>query len=171
MLDKHHQLVYIHISQKRFQKAGIMATVSAKITVSAKAVDVKRSWFVVDAGGKTLGRLASRIASVLKGKTKPIYTRHVDTGDFVIVVNADKIHLTGKKLDQKTYYSHSGYPGGLKSVTAGKLMKTKPERVLKMAVQGMLPKTELGKQMLSKLKVYAGDKHPHAAQQPVEMKF
>jgi large subunit ribosomal protein L13 len=132
-------------------------------TVSAKAEDVKRSWFVVDANGKTLGRLASRIASVLKGKTKPIYTTHVDTGDFVIVVNADKIHLTGKKLDQKTYYSHSGYPGGLKSITAGKLMKTKPERVL--------PKTRLGKQMLSKLKVYAGDKHPHAAQQPAEMKF
>ena len=140
-------------------------------TYSAKAADIKRSWFIVDASGKTLGRLASQVASVLKGKTKPIYTTHVDTGDFVIIVNADRIHLTGRKLDQKTYYRHSGYPGGLKSITAGRLMKTKPEEVLKMAVQGMLPKTQLGKSMLSKLKVYAGDKHPHEAQQPVEMKF
>jgi large subunit ribosomal protein L13 len=140
-------------------------------TYSAKAVDVKRSWFVVDANGKTLGRLASRVASVLKGKTKPIYTTHVDTGDFVIVVNAEKVHLTGRKLEQKTYYRHSGYPGGLKSVTAGKLMSTKPEQVIKIAVQGMLPKTQLGKAMLSKLKIYSGEKHPHAAQQPEEMKF
>ncbi len=139
-------------------------------TYSAKSQDVKRSWYVVDANGKTLGRLASAVASVLKGKTKPIYTTHVDTGDFVIVVNADKVHLTGRKLDQKVYYSHSGYPGGLKSVTAGKLIKTKPEKVVKMAVEGMLPKTRLGKQMLSKLKVYAGEQHPHAAQQPQEMK-
>ena len=139
-------------------------------TYSAKQEDIKRSWHVVDANGKTLGRLASAVASVLKGKTKPIYTTHVDTGDFVIVVNAGKIHLTGKKLDNKTYYSHSGYPGGLKTITAGKLMKTNPEEVIKMAVEGMLPKTRLGKQMLSKLKVYAGDQHPHAAQQPSEMK-
>ncbi len=140
-------------------------------TFSAKKEDVKRSWHVVDANGKTLGRLATVVASVLKGKTKPIYTTHVDTGDFVIVVNADKIHLTGKKLDQKVYYKHSGYPGGLKSITAGKLLKTKPEDVLKKAVEGMLPKNQLGKQMLSKLKVYAGEKHPHSAQQPVEMKI
>ena len=140
-------------------------------TYSAKAADVKRNWFIVDASGKTLGRLASQVASVLKGKTKPIYTTHVDTGDFVIIVNAGKIHLTGRKLDQKVYYKHSGYPGGLKSVTAGTLMRTRPERVIKMAVQGMLPKTQLGKSMLSKLKVYAGDKHPHAAQKPVEMKL
>ncbi len=140
-------------------------------TYSAKAADIKRNWFIVDASGQTLGRLASRVAAVLKGKTKPIYTTHVDTGDFVIVVNADKINLTGRKLEQKTYYRHSGYPGGFKSVTAGKLMKTKPERVLKMAVQGMLPKSQLGKSMLSKLKVYAGDKHPHAAQMPTEMKL
>jgi large subunit ribosomal protein L13 len=139
-------------------------------TYSAKQEDIKRNWHVVDANGKTLGRLATAVASVLKGKTKPIYTTHVDTGDFVIVVNADKVHLTGKKLDKKTYYSHSGYPGGLKSVTAGKLMKTNPEEVIKMAVEGMLPKTRLGKQMLTKLKVYAGEQHPHAAQQPVEMK-
>lgn len=139
-------------------------------TFSAKEQDIKRSWHIVDANGKTLGRLATAVATVLKGKNKPIYTRHVDTGDFVIVVNADKVHMTGKKLDQKVYYSHSGYPGGLKSVTAGTLMKSKPEEVVKMAVEGMLPKTRLGKQMLSKLKVYAGDKHPHAAQQPAEMK-
>lgn len=138
-------------------------------TYSAKQDDIVRKWFVVDANGKTLGRLAAVVASVLKGKTKPIYTTHVDTGDFVIVVNADKVHLTGKKLDQKVYYSHSGFPGGLKSVTAGKLMRTRPEDVVKKAVEGMLPKTRLGKQMLSKLKVYAGDKHPHAAQQPTEM--
>ncbi len=139
-------------------------------TYSAKQEDIKRGWHVVDANGKTLGRLASAVASVLKGKTKPIYTTHVDTGDFVIVVNADKIHLTGRKLDNKTYYSHSGFPGGLKQITAGKLMKTHPEEVIKMAIEGMLPKTRLGKQMLSKLKVYAGEKHPHAAQQPTEMK-
>ena len=139
-------------------------------TYSAKKEDVVRKWFIVDANGKTLGRLASTVATVLKGKTKPIYTTHVDTGDFVIIVNADKVHLTGKKLEQKVYYRHSGYPGGLKSVTAGKLMKTRPESVIEMAVEGMLPKTQLGKQMLTKLKVYAGEKHPHAAQQPVEMK-
>jgi large subunit ribosomal protein L13 len=140
-------------------------------TYSAKKEEIQRSWHVVDANGKTLGRLASVVASVLKGKTKPVFTKHVDTGDFVIVVNAEKIHLTGKKLDQKTYYGHSGYPGGLKSITAGKLLKSKPEDVLKKAVEGMLPKTRLGKQMLSKLKVYAGEKHPHSAQQPVEMKL
>jgi large subunit ribosomal protein L13 len=140
-------------------------------TYSAKKEDIVRKWFIVDANGKTLGRLASTVASVLKGKTKPIYTTHVDTGDFVIIVNADKVHLTGKKLEQKVYYRHSGYPGGLKSVTAGKLMKTRPENVIKMAVEGMLPKTQLGKQMLTKLKVYAGEKHPHSAQQPAEMKL
>jgi large subunit ribosomal protein L13 len=140
-------------------------------TYSAKKEEIQRSWHVVDANGKTLGRLASVVASVLKGKTKPVYTKHVDTGDFVIVVNADKVHLTGRKLDQKMYYSHSGYPGGFKSITAGKLLKTKPEDVIKKAVQGMLPKTRLGEQMLSKLKVYAGEKHPHSAQQPVEMKL
>jgi large subunit ribosomal protein L13 len=140
-------------------------------TYSAKKEDIIRKWFIVDASGKTLGRLASTIATVLKGKTKPIYTTHVDTGDFVIVVNAGKVHLTGKKLEQKVYYRHSGYPGGLKSVTAGKLMKTRPENVIKMAVEGMLPKTQLGKQMLTKLKVYAGENHPHSAQQPAEMKL
>jgi len=140
-------------------------------TYSAKKEDIKRSWHVVDANGKTLGRLASVVAAVLKGKTKPVYTTHVDTGDFVIIINAGKVHLTGRKLDQKTYYRHSGYPGGLKSITAGKLLKSKPEDVLKKAIEGMLPKNQLGKQMLSKLKIYAGENHPHRAQQPVEMKL
>lgn len=140
-------------------------------TYSAKQQDIKRTWHIVDAKGKTLGRLATAVASVLKGKNKPIYTTHVDTGDFVIVVNADKVHLTGKKPDQKVYYRHSGYPGGLKSVTAGALMRSKPEKVVKMAVEGMLPKTRLGKQMLTKLKIYAGERHPHEAQQPAEMKI
>jgi len=156
--------IFAFLKNTYTNKAGVMAT------YSAKKEDIARKWFVVDANGKTLGRLATAVASVLKGKTKPIYTTHVDTGDFVIIVNAGKVHLTGKKLDQKTYYSHSGYPGGFKSVTAGKLMKTKPEEVIKMAVEGMLPKTRLGKQMLSKLKIYAGEVHPHNAQQPVEMK-
>ncbi len=140
-------------------------------TYSAKKEDIVRKWFVVDAKGKTLGRLATVIASVLKGKTKPIYTKHVDTGDFVIVVNADKVHLTGRKLDQKMYYHHSGYPGGLKSINAGTLLKTKPEDVITKAVEGMLPKTQLGKQMMTKLKVYAGETHPHDAQQPAAMKI
>ncbi len=138
-------------------------------TYSAKKEDVKRAWHVIDANGKTLGRLATVAASVLKGKTKPIYTTHVDTGDFVIVVNADKVHLTGRKRDQKIYYHHSGFPGGLKSVSAGKLMQINPEEVIKKAIGGMLPKTRLGKQMLSKLKVYSGEKHPHSAQQPLEL--
>ena len=135
-------------------------------TVSAKAEDVKRSWFVVDANGKTLGRLASRIASVLKGKTKPIYTTHVDTGDFVIVVNAEKIAFTGTKLAQKMYRHHTRFPGGLRSIEAGKLKAAHPERVIEAAVRGMLPKTKLGRKMFKKLKVYAGPAHPHTAQSP-----
>ena len=139
-------------------------------TYSAKAEDIERKWYVVDASGKTLGRLASTVAAVLKGKTKPIYTTHVDTGDFVVVVNAEKIFLSGRKLDQKVYYHHSGFPGGIKSVTAGALIASKPEKVIQLAVEGMLPKTRLGKRMLSKLKVYAGETHPHRAQNPVAMK-
>ncbi len=139
-------------------------------TYSAKQEDIERKWYVVDASGKTLGRLASTVAAVLKGKTKPIYTTHVDTGDFVVVVNAEKIFLSGRKLDQKVYYRHSGYPGGLKAVTAGALIASKPEKVIQLAVEGMLPKTRLGKKMLSKLKVYAGEAHPHRAQNPVAMK-
>ena len=140
-------------------------------TYSAKKQDIERTWYIVDASGKTLGRLASTIASVLRGKIKPIFTTHVDTGDFVIVVNAEKVFLSGRKLDQKVYYRHSGYPGGLKSATAGKLLSSKPEQVIKLAVEGMLPKSRLGKTMLSKLKVYAGGSHPHEAQKPVELKM
>ncbi|GAB4249216.1 50S ribosomal protein L13 [Deferrisoma sp.] len=126
----------------------------------------EREWFVVDAEGQTLGRLASRIATVLRGKHKPTYTPHVDTGDFVIVVNAEKVRLTGNKLDQKMYWRHSGYPGGIKGRTARQMLERKPEEVLRHAVKGMLPKNILGRDMLRKLKIYAGPEHPHQAQQP-----
>jgi large subunit ribosomal protein L13 len=135
-------------------------------THSLNAAEVKPEWFVVDASGQTLGRLASRIAKVLQGKHKPGYTAHVDTGDFVVVLNAEQIVLTGRKLDQKEYYAYSGYPGGMRSITARRRLETHPERVIEDAVQGMVPGTRLGRQMLSKLKVYAGASHPHAAQQP-----
>jgi large subunit ribosomal protein L13 len=132
----------------------------------AKKGTVDQKWHLVDANGKTLGRLATRVAMLLRGKHKPIYTPHVDTGDFVIVVNAEKIALTGKKWADKVYIHHSGYPGGLKSITAGKMREKKPERLVTMAVQGMLPKNKLGRKMLKKLKVYPGEGHPHQAQQP-----
>ena len=135
-------------------------------TYSAKAEEVQRQWFVVDASQESLGRLATQIANVLRGKHKPIYTPHVDCGDYVIVVNADKIHVTGQKLDQKIYYRHSGYPGGLKQVTLRRRLETHPERVIESAVRGMLPKTRLGRKMFKKLEVYAGPGHPHEAQQP-----
>lgn len=135
-------------------------------TYSAKESDVKRDWYLVDAQGKVLGRLASEIARRLRGKHKPIYTPHVDTGDFVIVVNVDKILLTGKKLTDKIYYRHSGYPGGIQSTSAGKMLKEKPERLLHIAVKGMLPKNSLGRKMLKKLKIYQGEEHPHQAQEP-----
>ena len=136
------------------------------VTVMAKKGEVVRKWHLVDANGKTLGRLASRIAIILRGKHKPIFTPHVDTGDFVIVVNASKIALTGKKWKEKLYIHHSGYPGGLKTTTAEKIRERFPERLITMAVQGMLPKNKLGRSMLKKLKVYAGEAHPHQAQQP-----
>ncbi|NOY45458.1 MAG: 50S ribosomal protein L13 [Deltaproteobacteria bacterium] len=126
----------------------------------------ERDWFVVDAEGQTLGRLASRIATILRGKHKPTYTPHVDTGDFVVVVNAEKVRLTGNKLDQKMYWRHSGYPGGIKGRTARQMLERKPEDVLRLAVKGMLPKNILGRNMLRKLKIYAGPEHPHQAQQP-----
>ncbi len=126
----------------------------------------EREWFVVDAEGQTLGRLASRIATVLRGKHKPTYTPHVDTGGFVVVVNAEKVRLTGNKLDQKMYWRHSGYPGGIKGRTARQMLERKPEDVLRLAVKGMLPKNILGRNMLRKLKIYAGPEHPHQAQQP-----
>ena len=135
-------------------------------TYSAKEADIKRKWYVVDAEGKTLGRLATQVAIVLRGKHKPIFTPHVDTGDHVIVVNAEKIHLTGDKVRQKTYYRHSGYPGGLKSETVKDRLERKPYVIVERAIKGMLPKTTLGKQMARKLNVYAGPTHPHQAQQP-----
>lgn len=135
-------------------------------TFSAKPHEVERQWFVVDAQGQTLGRLATQVATILRGKHKPIYTPHVDCGDYVIVVNANQIHVTGQKLDQKMYYRHSGYPGGLKQIPLRRRLETHPERVIESAVRGMLPKNRLGRKMFKKLKVYAGSDHPHEAQQP-----
>ena len=135
-------------------------------THSTRPAEATHDWFVVDAAGQTLGRLASRISQVLQGKHKAAYTPHTDTGDFVIVLNADKIVLTGRKLDQKQYHHYSGNPGGLRSATARQVLATKPEQVIEAAVQGMVPRNRLGKQMLKKLKVYAGATHPHSAQQP-----
>lgn len=137
-----------------------------KTTYFAKRGEREQTWYVTDAEGQVLGRLASRIAAVLRGKHQPQYTPHIDTGDFVIVVNAEKVLLTGKKLTDKLYYHHSLYPGGLKQKTAGQLLKEKPEEVLRMAVRGMLPKNSLGRAMLRKLKIYRGGVHPHDAQVP-----
>jgi len=135
-------------------------------TYSAKPGEVTREWYLVDAEGKTLGRLATQIADTLRGKRKPQYTPHVDTGDFVIVVNADKIQVTGNKLDQKRYYRHSGYPGGLRSRTLREQLERRPTEVLRVAVKGMLPKNRLARQQITKLKIYAGPEHPHEAQNP-----
>ena len=135
-------------------------------TFSAKPGEIQREWYVVDAAGKTLGRLASEIVKILRGKHKPIYTPHVDCGDFVIVVNADKVRVTGRKLDQKMYYRHSGYPGGFKSISLRDQLARHPERVIEAAVRGMLPKNRLGRRMIKKMKVYASPTHPHQAQQP-----
>jgi len=135
-------------------------------TYMAKPTDIKRQWYVVDAEGKTLGRLATQIAHILRGKHKPIYTPHLDCGDYVIVINAEKIRVTGRKLDQKFYYRHSGYPGGLKKISLREQLKRHPERVIRAAVWGMLPKNRLGRKMIKKLKVYAGPSHPHQAQKP-----
>ncbi|WP_350343843.1 50S ribosomal protein L13 [Proteinivorax tanatarense] len=139
-----------------------------RTTFMAKANEVERKWYIVDAEGQTLGRLASEVATILRGKHKAIYTPHVDTGDFVIIINADKAVLTGKKLEQKIYYKHSQYPGGLKKTTASQMMDEKPERALYLAVKGMLPHNKLGSAMLKKLRVYRGQEHPHEAQMPVE---
>ncbi|MGS0765717.1 50S ribosomal protein L13 [Syntrophomonas curvata] len=133
----------------------------------AKPAETVRTWYVVDAADQTLGRLSSEVASILRGKHKPTYTPHVDTGDFVIVINADKIKLTGNKLDQKKYQHHSGYPGGLKEMTYRVLLQKRPEKAIELAVKGMLPHNRLGAKMLKKLKVYRGSAHPHQAQQPV----
>src|SRR5580765_3219789 len=139
-------------------------------TYSAKPHEIARTWYVVDAEAQTLGRLATQIAGVLRGKGKPAYTPHVDTGDFVIVVNAEKIHVTGNKLDQKIYYRHSGYPGGLRSRPLREQLERRPEDVIRKAVKGMLPKNKLAAAQLRKLKVYAGPEHPHAAQNPAPLK-
>jgi large subunit ribosomal protein L13 len=140
-------------------------------TFTGKTAEIKQEWYVVDAQGLTLGRLAARIAPILKGKHKPTYTPHLDCGDFVIVVNADKLRVTGRKLDQKLYHRHSGYPGGLSTITLRDQLARHPERVLELAVRGMLPKNRLGRRMFKKLKVYAGGSHPHQAQQPKPLEF
>jgi len=135
-------------------------------TFSAKPYEVEREWVVVDAKDQILGRLATRVATILRGKHKPIYTPHVDCGDYVIVVNAEKVRVTGRKLDQKMYYRHSGYPGGLRQIDLRRQLQLHPERVVEAAVRGMLPKNRLGRKLFKKLKVYAGPTHPHQAQQP-----
>ncbi len=133
-------------------------------TYSTKPSDIKREWHVIDASGKVLGRLATEVARLLMGKHKPIFSRNLDTGDFVIVINAAKVHFTGSKAKQKLYYRHSGYPGGLKSISLEKMMQTHPTRVIEHAVKGMLPHTRLGASMMKRLRVYVGDTHPHLAQ-------
>ena len=135
----------------------------------ARPLEVERRWYVVDAEGKTLGRLATEIAKVLRGKNKPQYTPHIDTGDFVVVVNAEKVVVTGKKAEQKVYRRHSGYPGGLKTTTYERMMERQPTEILRRAVKGMMPKSRLARQQLRKLKIYAGPEHPHAAQSPQEL--
>lgn len=144
-----------------------------RTTYIAKTADVERKWYVVDASGKTLGRLASEVAKILRGKNKPVYTPFLDTGDYVIIVNAEKVVVTGKKAEQKTYVHHTGYAGGLKEISYKRMMETKPEEILKHAVKGMLPKNTLGRKMFKKLHVYAGPEHEHAAQKPevLELKF
>ena len=133
-------------------------------TYSAKASEIKREWHVIDASGEIVGRLATKVASLLRGKHKPTFSPHLDTGDFVVIINADKVRVTGKKAKQKLYYRHSGYPGGFKSISLEKMMQTNPTRVIEYAVKGMLPHNRLGASMIKKLKVYVGDSHPHLAQ-------
>ncbi len=140
-------------------------------TISAKKETVERKWYIVDADGETVGRLATRVAAVLRGKHKPSYTPHVDCGDFIIIINADKVRFTGNKMLDKEYLTYSGYPGGQKSIMAKDLMKKKPIAILEIAVKGMLPKTKLGRAMFKKLFVYEGTEHPHQAQKPEEFKF
>ncbi len=138
-----------------------------KFTYSAKASDNEEKWYVIDADNKILGRLASVIASRLRGKHNPNFTYHVDTGDYIIVINADKINLTGRKLENKFYYRHTGYIGGIKSISAKDMIKKRPENIIRFAVKGMLPKNKLGRKLINKLKIYAGENHPHQAQQPI----
>jgi large subunit ribosomal protein L13 len=140
-----------------------------KYTYSGTNADNQNKWWIIDAEGAVLGRLASKVAATLRGKNHPLYTPHADLGDSVVVINAEKVVLTGKKMDQKNYYRHSGYIGGLKTITARKLIEKRPEDVIRFAVKGMLPKNRLGRKIFKKLKVYAGDQHPHEAQQPESM--
>jgi large subunit ribosomal protein L13 len=140
-------------------------------TFVAKEHEVDKKWYLVDAGEKVLGRLATEIAVILRGKNKPIFTPHMDAGDYVVVVNADKVILTGNKLEKKIYYRHSGYPGGLKEITAADMLEKKPERLLMLAVKGMLPKNSLGRRQLTKLKIYAGPNHHHQAQKPEKLEI
>jgi large subunit ribosomal protein L13 len=140
-------------------------------TYQAKKEEVDHQWYLVNAEGKVLGRLATELAKILRGKNKPAFTPHVDTGDFVIVVNTGKVVLTGKKMKDKIYYHHTGYPGGIKEISAEKLLAKKPTEMLRIAVKGMLPKNSLGRQMLQKLKIYAGPDHPHEAQKPVPLEI
>jgi len=138
-------------------------------TVVAKEHEIEKKWYLIDASNKILGRLASEIANILRGKHKSLFTPHMDAGDYVIVVNADKVVLTGKKLDEKIYYHHSGYVGGLRETTAKEMLQKRPENLIRLAVKGMLPKTSLGRRQLTKLKIYTGHTHPHAAQQPINL--
>lgn len=148
-----------------------MASIMTQKSYLAKNEEVERKWYVVDAAGMSLGRLAAQVAKVLQGKHKPTYTPHVDTGDYVIVINAEKIVLTGKKWTQKKYYRHTGYPGGIKEQTAKEILEKYPERLIEKAVKGMLPKTTLGRHMFKKLKVYSGSNHPHEAQKPEKLEL
>jgi large subunit ribosomal protein L13 len=152
-------------------RAEVARLVHAMKTYVAKPTDRERNWLLVDATGQTLGRLATQIADVLRGKRKPVYTPHVDTGDFVVVINAEKIAVTGNKRAAKLYYRHSGYPGGLKSRTLAEMLERRPEEVIRLAVKGMLPRNRLARKQLTKLKVYAGPEHPHTAQQPQPMEI
>ncbi len=140
-------------------------------TYQAKKEELDRKWYLVNADGKVLGRLSTELVKILKGKNKPTYTPHMDTGDFVVVVNAGKVTLTGKKMKDKVYYHHTGFPGGIKEMNAEKLLAKKPTEMIRMAVKGMLPKNSLGRQMLRKLKIYAGSNHPHEAQKPVPLEL
>ncbi len=140
-------------------------------TISAKPETVKRDWYVVDATGLTLGRLSTEIARRLRGKHKTEYTPHVDTGDYIVVVNAGKVHVTGRKAQDKMYYRHTGYPGGIRETSFQKLIESTPERAIELAVKGMMPRNPLGRAMFKKLKIYASSEHPHTAQQPIELKL
>lgn len=159
--------------KRKYKEGGITMARPLPIqkTTLLKKEEVQRDWYLVDAEGQTLGRLATRIATVLMGKNKPNWTPHVDCGNFVVVINADKINLTGKKWTQKIYYRHSGYPGGIKEFSAKQLLQRNPEKLIQLAVKRMLPKTILGRRALKRLKIYAGSEHPHQAQKPVELSF